>query len=463
MNKIVLLSAAALSSLVACSDGAGNGFNASCNPMTDTRDGQSYCTVTIGNQVWMAENLNYEVANSYCFKNDPAFCTRYGRLYSWSVAMDSAGTWSTNGKGCGFGKTCNPTEPVRGICPTGWHLPSKDEFETLVDFAGGKSIAGRFLKSQSGWFSNGNGTDAYGFNGKPSGGVDPQGKYQIEDGYGADFWCSSEDDGYDACNMFLLYNADTAAVTFGEKYSAYSVRCVRDVAASVNMGQTNYPDEEWKSSSSWSSSGANNSVPGKTLEDSRDGKTYRTVKIGTQTWMAENLNFETENSFCYDDDVSNCTKYGRLYTWAAAMDSVGTWSTNGKGCGYYKTCSPTYPVRGVCPEGWHLPTRTEWYTLFEAVGGKSTAGKVLKSASGWEALSGITNEDAYAFSALPAGLRDYGGYFIYGGKFAGFWSSTEYGSNDAYGMHLGYYYGYVDDYLRSNSKYNGFSVRCLKD
>ncbi len=136
------------------------------------------------------------------------------------------------------------------------------------------------------------------------------------------------------------------------------------------------------------------------LTDSRDGQTYRTVKIGGQVWMAENLNYaytdvpyrfsneildrtyiSDSTSWCYGDDPANCAKYGRLYTWAAAMDSVGEWSTNGKGCGYGKECSAS-PVRGVCPKGWHLPSQSEWEALFTAVGDSSTAGSKLKSATG---------------------------------------------------------------------------------
>lgn len=175
--------------------------------------------------------------------------------------------------------------------------------------------------------------------------------------------------------------------------------------------------------------------------------------------MAENLNYETANSYCYNDNVSNCTKYGRLYTWAAAMDSVGTWSTNSKGCGYGTTCSPTYPVRGICPEGWHLPTKAEFETLFAAVGGKSTAGKMLKSTSGWNSSGNGT--DAYAFSALPAGYRYRGGNFDSEGLSASFWSSTEDNSNDAYYMDLNYGIDFAD--LYDNYKSDGFSVRCLKD
>ena len=198
------------------------------------------------------------------------------------------------------------------------------------------------------------------------------------------------------------------------------------------------------------------------LVDSRDGQTYKTVTIGTQTWMAQNLNYETANSYCYNDDANNCTKYGRLYTWAAAMDSVGTLSTNGKGCGFGTTCSPTYPVRGICPEGWHLPTKAEFETLITAVGGQLTAGKVFKSTSGWRwNNSSVNGSDAFAFSALPAGHRGGGGYYDGEDNGVDFWSSTEDDSDYAYSMYL----YYINDvaYLYNDYKYYGFSVRCLKD
>ncbi|MCR5378182.1 MAG: hypothetical protein K6E57_04385 [Fibrobacter sp.] len=201
--------------------------------------------------------------------------------------------------------------------------------------------------------------------------------------------------------------------------------------------------------------------PAKQFCDARDNKVYKYVKIGTQTWMAENLDYETENSYCYNGSASYCTKYGRLYTWAAAMDSVGTWSTNGKGCGDKKTCSPTYPVRGVCPEGWHLPSQTEWEVLFTAVGGKSIAGKMLKSTTGWTAYRDIINEDAFAFTALPGGIKYIIENYEYEGTYAHFWSSTEYNSSFACLMYLGY--GDDDAYLDNDSKGYGISVRCLKD
>ena len=237
-------------------------------------------------------------------------------------------------------------------------------------------------------------------------------------------------------------------------------------------GNSSSSSAEPESSGSEGVEGSSASVPGGssdastydvvtgTLADSRDGQTYRTVKIGDQVWMAENLNFVTDNSWCYNDDPANCAKYGRLYTWAAAMDSVGEWSTNGKGCGYGKECSATSPVRGVCPKGWHLPSRDEWEALFTAVGGSSTAGSKLKSATGWS--SGGNGTDTFGFSSLPAGNRDSGGYYYYEGDYAYFWSSSEYLSNYAYYMDL-VYSSVNASYLYNYFKNFGFSVRCLMD
>jgi len=209
-----------------------------------------------------------------------------------------------------------------------------------------------------------------------------------------------------------------------------------------------------------------------TMTDSRDGKVYRTVKIGDQVWMAENLNYYDaadlnvkEKSWCFgksdNGDSTTCDVSGRLYTWAAAMDSVGAWSTNGKGCGDGKTCTLTATVQGVCPEGWHLPSFSEWYTLFTAVGG-STPGKVLKSQTGWNSDGNGT--DAFGFSALPAGLRgvrNYDVYFLHDGGYASFWSSTENSSDLAYSMLLDYIS--ADAGLGNASKGLAFYVRCLRD
>ncbi len=220
-----------------------------------------------------------------------------------------------------------------------------------------------------------------------------------------------------------------------------------------------------------------------TLKDSRDNQVYKTVTIGTQTWMAENLNYAYKgktstfdsSSFCYDDDPTNCSKYGRLYLWSAAMDSAGTWSTNGKGCGKGKFCLPTYPVRGVCPEGWHLPTVEDFRILSRGTGATwdernfyyIDAGKYLKSTSGWNDNGNGT--DAYGFSALPAGIGLQGGPFQQLGYMANFWSATrviesnvdDFYSDAAFVMTLGQSSDHA--FLPSQHMYFASSVRCLKD
>ena len=216
---------------------------------------------------------------------------------------------------------------------------------------------------------------------------------------------------------------------------------------------------EWINASEGSDGSSSFDVVIGTLTDSRDGQTYRTVKIGDQVWMAENLNYETDNSWCFVADPANCAKYGRLYTWAAAMDSVGEWSTNGKGCGYGKECSATSPVRGVCPKGWHLPSFDEWGALLSAVGGVDVAGSKLKSVTGWSDSGNGT--DTFGFSALPAGYRGNTGNYNGEGDGANFWSPTGVNSLSAYYMDLYYSRDYA--YLGNNGENFGFSVRCLKD
>ncbi len=205
------------------------------------------------------------------------------------------------------------------------------------------------------------------------------------------------------------------------------------------------------------------------FEDNRDGQTYRMIKIGSQTWMAENLNYAympDTSSFCYED---SCAEYGRLYIWAAAMDSAARFSENGKDCGYKRKCSASGQVRGICPEGWHLPDTTEWRILADTVavqiGNEDSVGYALKSTYGWEdtyyGKSG-NGSDAFGFGALPTGSRLSDGTFYEVHNSAVFWNSTEYAADFAYQRHL--YYNYPD--LSSKSyhfKNNAYSVRCVKD
>ena len=175
----------------------------------------------------------------------------------------------------------------------------------------------------------------------------------------------------------------------------------------------------------------------------RNGQTYKTVKIGTQTWMAENLNYKSDNSWCYENNAANCQKYGRLYTWERAMTA--------------------------CPDGWHLPGDNEWQTLYDYVyanNGEERVSTSLKSVRGWWRYEDLATggTDRFGFSALPAGYRDYhdyDGYFDDDGIYANFWSATEYGSTFANYWRLSY--AGEDVFTRYTNKNFGFSVRCLKD
>lgn len=173
------------------------------------------------------------------------------------------------------------------------------------------------------------------------------------------------------------------------------------------------------------------------LTDSRDNRTYKTVKIGNHEWMAENLNVKTSDSYCYNDSVEYCNKYGRLYTWAAA--SV------------------------ACPEGWHLPSKEEWFSLFAIVGDSSSAVLPLKSTNGW--IDNLNGSDAYGFSMLPGGFRDVGGTYINEKRVAFFWSSAD--NDDSFA----YYMSFVstsstklsDSSVKLDYKNEALSVRCVKN
>ncbi len=179
--------------------------------------------------------------------------------------------------------------------------------------------------------------------------------------------------------------------------------------------------------------------------DKRDGKKYKTVKIGEQVWMAQNLNYKTKGGACYKGNAANCQKYGMLYDWETALQA--------------------------CPAGWHLPSDTEWQTLVNFTGNTEFAGRDLKAKSGWNKKSNGT--DKYGFSALPGGSAGQSVAFGNTGCEGGcWWSSTAVESEDdaAYGRQMNYDHG---DEEADTDSYNVeryydtkqvmFSVRCVKD
>ena len=200
---------------------------------------------------------------------------------------------------------------------------------------------------------------------------------------------------------------------------------------------------------------------GQSFKDLRDGKVYTTVQIGTQCWMAQNLNIgnkidgsgeQTNNSptpiiekYCNDNNESNCDIYGGLYQWDEMMQ--------------YSTTSG---VQGICPTGWHVPTDAEWATLITFLGGESVAGGKMKETgtTHWNGYNtGATNSSG--FTALPGGYRATSGLYYTTGWNCTLWSSTQNSTTDAWNRILNENSAYV--YRDCHTKGFGFSVRCVRD
>ncbi len=253
----------------------------------------------------------------------------------------------------------------------------------------------------------------------------------------------------------------------GEKFSS-SEKAAEESSSSAKNTVSSSSEEE----SSSSLAGSVYDAAKKTLTDNRDGQVYKTVTIGDQIWMAENLNYADSSktpslkgrSWCYNDSSEYCGKYGRLYTWAAAIDSVklATAEENPLDCGYGKECGLSDVVQGICPENWHLPDTTEWRNLFTSVGGQVTAGVKLKSKTGW--VEDGNGTDDYSFSVLPVGWRD---AFLFKrvGENAVFWTSTEKYDENFHSFSYLMELNYNNDgaYIGNDFKDDGFSIRCLKD
>jgi len=169
--------------------------------------------------------------------------------------------------------------------------------------------------------------------------------------------------------------------------------------------------------------------------DSRDGKTYKTIKIGNQTWMAENLAYKSGGgSWAWNLDKSNVSIYGYLYNWTTA--------------------------KKVCPAGWHLPTDKEWKMLIDSVG--SDAGKKLKSTTGW--INDGNGTDGYGFTALPGGKGVDLRMFVQFSDLEGngyWWTASENSMRDAVARQINYSNNYASQ-SNFEKKYR-FSVRCIKD
>ena len=405
-------------------------------------DGNVYQTVTIGTQVWMAENLKVThycngeaipnvtdnaawealTTGAYCeYNNDTNNVATYGRLYNGYAVADG-----------------------RQIAPAGWHVASDAEWKQLEMYLGmsqaeadaegtarGTTEGGKLKETgTTHWVSPNTGaTNETGFSGLPSGYRIYFGPYYDIGDYGY-FWSSTElNSNYNyAWYRRLYHDGSVVGRYYYNKQVGFPVRCVKDAEES-------------------------------TLTDI-DGNVYQTVAIGTQVWMAENLKVThypngddipnvTDNAtwealntgaYCeYNNDTNNVATYGRLYSGYAVGDS-----------------------RNIAPTGWHIPSDAEWQTLVDYLGGISVAGGKMKEAGTMHWYSpniGATNESG--FSGLPCGYRSYDGPYSRIGYSAYFWSSTELSSSEAWYRYLDYNGSGV--YRGSSGKRFGYSVRCVRD
>jgi uncharacterized protein (TIGR02145 family) len=429
---------------------------------TDKRDGKVYKTVQIGDQTWMAENLAFNTGGKGLWKKN---VDKYGYLYNWETA--------------------------KYACPSGWHLPSKTDFETLLNNVGGsRSEAFKTLipGGSSGFSALLSGFSLY-LNGKI---------YKVgKDTY---FWSSSKKydytEGVMVWTLSIGYTDDKSAFMFDQDTrDGFSVRCLQGNDISIsgndlppgsikltsNISGTLYIDGLSKGAvvngktytlnnipvgshklqiSDWEQevevkSSENKLVSTQTVKDI-DGNVYNTVIIGTQLWMTENLKTtryrdgspinnitdstawtnQTTGAYCwYDNSTSNKSTYGALYNYYAVDDS-----------------------RNICPSGWHVPTDAEWTTLTDYLGGESAAGGKLKATKFWN--TGADNSSG--FTAFLGGVRAgaLGIYFQI--NLEGYWwSGTE--SDATYAWTRVMIPNDSEIFRFDQDKGDGISVRCVYD
>ena len=447
-------------------------------------EGRSYKTVFIGNQHWMADNLNTSKYNdgtkiqnltnredwSSCvigswvfYDNDPKNAY-LGKLYSWYTVSEEH-----NGN--------------KNVCPSGWKVPSKDDFDELLNYLGGKEVAGQKMKSlesPTGWSTNVNfnkNTNTSKFSAVPGGernfsDFNSNSDFMYKRIYG-NYWTSTlETPGNlnTAISLGLSYSSDKVdldnshALWVNSTSNGYSIRCISSKAnKKINNDLNSVPEPIEKKAAKNPSS---NSIKaqgklGPVISDV-DGNSYKTIFIGTQQWMAENLKTSKYNDgssiqknkqinennkeeiaswYDYNEDSVKSAKFGYLYNWHALNKT-----TNGN--------------RNICPKGWHVPTDKDWTILSNFLGGESIAAIKMKepNTSNWIS-SNNENANASLFSSLPSGCLNPNNSYDNIGLNSFFWSSTEYFSNFAWGRSLDHIKGIFSRV--DGVKEMGLSIRCV--
>lgn len=422
------------------------------NTMTDI-DGNVYKTVKIGNQVWMAENLKvtryrngkaipkitddskwgYLVADGYCvYDNNEHYAEIYGYLYNWDAVNNS-----------------------NNIAPPGWHVPSDEEWKELEMHLGMSSSEvekeavrghneGCELKESSNQYwrgSNSCATNSTGFTALPGGQrYADKNSPSLDIGTHAIFWSSTKKNIDKVWTRSLRNDYIQILRHFSNTRSSsgFSVRLIKDSIHSKRTESQNSPG----------------------IMRDVDGNVYKTVQIGDQVWMAENLkvtryrngdaipkvtegskwiNLKTGAYCVHHNDEKNAETYGYLYNWYVVSDS-----------------------RNIASEGWHVPTDKDFQILINHLGGTNAGGKLKEKGTVFWLPPNKGASNISGFSARPGGSRYVGtGSFWMDRKSTHFWTSTRYDNKHARDMSLGY--DYSEAYINRNYKINGFSVRLIKD
>lgn len=347
--------------------------------LVDPRDGQKYKTVQIGDQIWMAENLKYKKVAVATNKQGDAF-------YSWERALS--------------------------VCPDGWKLPDAEDFFYLISEAikacatcgDEESLTekdfievSKILRSRGGWIAADKGLNKLNFNVTPAGAaiIEEEGVFQNV-GFAAGLWSSSTQES-DAA-LLLVMPKKVQVNLFGTSEVAFPVRCIKE----------------------------NQEI----MTDSRDGQTYKTVKIGDQIWMAENLNYKTLSSVCFENDDENCERFGRKYNKSEAEKA--------------------------CPDGWRLPSITEYRIAARSFGGKPDVDVENNWFGSGDFINAMLGE-----IKMPQNFCNIGSYNpTVSYSDACFWAFPDADSDEGYDM----FFGRVSMVVIFSDHYknNEFSVRCVR-
>jgi len=487
--------------------------------LVDDRDGQSYVTISIGSQCWFAENLNFNMSGAYWYNNSSANGNVYGRLYNWNISSSACPSgWNLptetewgilidylGGAAVAGGK-------MKEIGTTHWDSPNtgasnSSGFTALPGGIRWGEFSYSDLGSKGEWWSSSESSGLginlslnydvasanltsssknLGFsvrclkntsvtNLPPS---QPNNPVPTDNAQNQPIsvnlqWSCSDPEG-DPLTYDVYFGTDTNPVlvssaisdtTYNPGTLDYDSTYYWKIVAHDDQGNTTEGDV-WQFSTetqspSWQC--------GDTIVDPRDNQSYNTVQIGTQCWMAKNLNVgiridgandQSDNGiiekYCFEDAPANCDIYGGLYQWYEMMEYVTTEGT-----------------QGICPNGWHLPSDNEWKILEMALGmsqseaddtgwrGIDEGGKMKETGTThWNSPNtGATNSSG--FTAIPGGFRYSNGPFTTLGERNCLWSSTEYSVTLAWDR--GLWSDYAQVIRERPYKTVGFSVRCLKD